>query len=44
LVKIDGVTQKNNDTALESAAAAEQLSQQASHMKDMLSRLTLGSV
>jgi methyl-accepting chemotaxis protein len=44
LVEIDGVTQKNNETALESAAAAEQLSQQASHMKNMLSKFTLGSV
>ncbi|MFT5838430.1 MAG: methyl-accepting chemotaxis protein [Flavobacteriales bacterium] len=44
LVEIDGVTKKNNETALASSAAAEQLSQQASHLKDMLSKFTLGSV
>jgi methyl-accepting chemotaxis protein len=43
LVEIDGVTQQNNDTAQESAAAAVQLSQQAEQLQTMLSRFKLQS-
>ncbi|MFT5675606.1 MAG: methyl-accepting chemotaxis protein [Paraglaciecola sp.] len=43
LVEIGGVTKQNNDAALESSAAAEQLSQQASNLQVMLSRFKLRS-
>jgi methyl-accepting chemotaxis protein len=43
LVEIGGVTQQNSETALASAAASEQLSQQASMLQDMLSKFTLRS-
>lgn len=43
LVEIGGVTQQNSETALASAAASEQLSQQASQLQDMLSKFTLRS-
>lgn len=39
--EIDSITQQNNSTAQESAAASEQLSQQAEQLKHMLSRFTL---
>jgi len=39
--EIDGVTQENNDAAQSSAAAAEQLSTQADHLKVMLSKFIL---
>jgi len=38
---IDGVTRQNNDTAQESSAAAEQLSQQADNLRSLLSRFNL---
>ena len=41
VVEIDGVTQQNNDTAQQSAAAAVQLSQQAEQLQQMLSRFKL---
>lgn len=41
VVEIDGVTQQNNDTAQQSAAAAVQLSQQAEQLQLMLSRFKL---
>jgi methyl-accepting chemotaxis protein len=41
VVEIDSVTRQNNDTAQESAAAAEQLSQQADNLRRLLSRFTL---
>ncbi|WP_232847198.1 CHASE3 domain-containing protein [Shewanella nanhaiensis] len=41
VVEIDGVTQQNNDTAQQSAAAAVQLSQQAEQLQSMLSRFKL---
>jgi len=44
LVEIDGVTQQNNDTAQESAVAAEQLSQQAEQLEVLLSRFKLSAV
>ncbi|SQD78536.1 CHASE3 domain-containing protein [Moritella yayanosii] len=44
LVEIDGVTQQNNDTAQESAVAAEQLSQQAEQLEVLLSRFKLRAV
>jgi len=40
---IDGVTRINNDTAQESSAAAEQLSQQADNLRRLLSRFNLAS-
>ncbi len=43
VVVIDGVTRKNNETAQESAAAAEQLSMQAEQLQDMLSRFKLAN-
>jgi len=39
--EIDGITQENSEAAHTSAAAAEQLSTQAVHLKNMLSRFTL---
>jgi methyl-accepting chemotaxis protein len=41
VVDIDGVTKQNSDTAQESAAASEQLSQQAEQLQHMLSRFQL---
>jgi methyl-accepting chemotaxis protein len=41
VVEIDGVTKQNSDTAQESAAASEQLSQQAEQLQHMLSRFQL---
>jgi methyl-accepting chemotaxis protein len=41
VVEIDSVTQKNSDTAQASAAASEQLSQQAEQLQHMLSRFQL---
>jgi len=41
VVEIDDVTQQNNSTASEGAAAAEQLSQQANALENMLSRFQL---
>ena len=41
VVEIDGVTQQNNETAQQSAAAAVQLSQQAEQLQSMLSRFKL---
>jgi methyl-accepting chemotaxis protein len=43
LVEIGIVTQKNNDAAMESSAASEQLSQQAVQLKTMLSKFKLRS-
>jgi methyl-accepting chemotaxis protein len=43
LVEIGIVTQKNNDAAMESSAASEQLSQQAALLKTMLSKFKLRS-
>ena len=39
--EIDGITQKNSEAALTSAASAEQLSTQAEHLKIMLSKFKL---
>ena len=39
--EIDGITQKNSEAALPSAASAEQLSTQAEHLKIMLSKFKL---
>ncbi|NRD74313.1 CHASE3 domain-containing protein [Shewanella sp. VB17] len=44
VVEIDGVTQQNNETAQQSAAAAVQLSQQAEQLQLMLSRFKLRDV
>jgi methyl-accepting chemotaxis protein len=44
LSQIDQVTQQNTANAEESAAAAEELSSQAAHMQQMLSRFRLDSV
>ncbi len=41
VAEIDGVTKQNSDTAQESAAASEQLSQQAEQLQRMLSRFQL---
>ena len=41
LADIDSVTRQNNDTAQESSAAAEQLSQQADNLRRLLSRFNL---
>ena len=38
---VDLVTQKNNDTAQGNAAAAEELSHQAKHLQEMLTRFSL---
>lgn len=43
IVEIDSVTQQNNETAQESAVAAEQLAQQADQLESMLSRFKLQS-
>jgi methyl-accepting chemotaxis protein len=43
LVEIGVVTQQNSETALESAAPSEQLSQQATQLQEMLSKFTLRS-
>lgn len=43
VIEIDGVTQANNETAQESAVAAEQLAQQAEQLKEMLARFKLQS-
>ncbi|SQH74476.1 Methyl-accepting chemotaxis sensory transducer [Shewanella benthica] len=41
VVEIDGITKQNNATAQESAAASEQLSQQATELQQMLTRFQL---
>jgi methyl-accepting chemotaxis protein len=43
VVEIDSVTQQNNGTAQESAAASKQLSQQATKLQQMLTRFQLQS-